>query len=583
MKIYDFFGHGARIGESRKFDLFVVIIFASFSAALGLLLLLTPLPRIVPSSDIGALFTKVVAESEPQRFAEDYVYSDHNIAKIYVSLAVPLVQYLSKLAPDIGTAWLWLQGPIVFLMLFGFYLLARQLRLPPYLAFVGGFACSMPIVTLEGDFWGFYQVPYPRVMFGALVPWLLLLFFRAPINRLKPFLLMAVMGVASYVHLPSGPTLAFGILLACFSCRPDSVNRNQWFIVLFFAGLLYLLFMSPFALLYMSTYPGGEKLSSQNVYVADFPESYHNALLAFRSFLFPLGVGYELLFHSLLISLAYIGGVGCLLGFAFRGAGDDGENLRRKDAQSLLLALLGIFIASVLICLIDQTLATILNRSPLQLELIRGQRLMAPLLILGLFAGLAYVAGSSRLRYSLCSALAGLAVVAHLVSPLGSVSLPLRRLLLTGSAVSAEEREAGEVVRVLAAEPPGTQILPLNVRDDVETAIRYYARQPLVYMHKDGNFLGYSNSKVFFDWQRRRAAIEAFLSSGQDDTSLRSLFEVVSVITRPRVVVVERCPPHAAFCRDITKQDLVIAESARLIFDGKTYKVYQLGAVTVLQ
>lgn len=155
--------------------------------------------------------------------------------------------------------------------------------------------------------------------------------------------------------------------------------------------------------------------------------------------------------------------------------------------------------------------------------------------------------------------------------------MQLRYLLLTGDPASARDKEAAKVIRLIREEPTGSQVLTLNVASDVETAVRYYAHKPLIYSEKDRNFIGYSNSQIFFEWLRRRAIIAQFLAPQQNSNDIDLQLRKMLVDFAPSLILIERCwPLFARPCSDVTGVTSVISMSEVPLFDGEIYSLYRV-------
>ncbi len=158
------------------------------------------------------------------------------------------VRLLENMVGDFGTATVVLLVPVVFLQLWGFFLVGRVLFGEDRWALALTFL-QLPLVWIRypvGTHWGIYEDPWARHLYQAVLPFLLwaaLKFVDRP--AMWPWVLLAN-GVALYFHWRNG----FGWMLALgggfLAVLPKVVpERRRWWWVLAGMGLAAILFLLP--------------------------------------------------------------------------------------------------------------------------------------------------------------------------------------------------------------------------------------------------------------------------------------------------------------------------------------------------
>ncbi|HEY2210456.1 MAG TPA: hypothetical protein VGH62_02330, partial [Bradyrhizobium sp.] len=274
-----------------------------------------------------------------------------------------------------------------------------------------------------------------------------------------------------------------------------------WLRIAFLAvgAVVFGLIAIPFAIPFLSSFSGGEAVAgtaNPELYARAMEEFrravgpvYYNALLAFRTFIVGTGrIGWP---------VWLIGVVGLTLVPVF-------NPVRRTLCLFLSLFLAGCLIASVGICVVDQAIASMLHRTPFQLDLIRGLRLTIVPLLIGFVLCLAEMqrALEKNPRYRIAArALAGSAVL--IVAGWWTVH-PNRISDAIGLASLAnnfrhQNPDETKMMGYLREKPVDGTILPI-VPAALGLAVRYAALQPVAFIHNDVNALFYSGSAKRLLW-----------------------------------------------------------------------------------
>ena len=158
------------------------------------------------------------------------------------------VRLLENVVGDFGTATVVLLVPVVFLQLWGFFLVGRVLFGEDKWALALTFL-QLPLVWIRypvGTHWGIYEDPWARHLYQAVLPFLLwaaLKFVDRP--SMWPWVLLAN-GVALYFHWRNGfgwmLALGSGFLAVLPKVMPE---RRRWWRVLAGMGLAAVLLLLP--------------------------------------------------------------------------------------------------------------------------------------------------------------------------------------------------------------------------------------------------------------------------------------------------------------------------------------------------
>ncbi|MDC0033842.1 hypothetical protein OAJ57_04695 [Alphaproteobacteria bacterium] len=449
-----------------------------------------PFPLL--GSDSSNIASFAAAWEYPERFATDPTLGRIEVYGQYATIHIPLLIGLSKLFGDYGTATMMLLIPALFLQGIGFHLLGLTLfkdRLAASLLAL----LSFGTVSLTLDYYGTYIEPQPRLLFLALLPFALLLLFRTAERPKQWPGVFAVFGLLMYVHPVSAPTIALASWLAAWIIHPLGLPfwyRFKWMLA---AGLTFLIAVSPFMFIYLSTraYGGVDDyalLSELNHKI--FGAEYND----YRSYISTMLTRWE---TRLLLPLW--GSAGFLAVWIL-------APWARRRCLFFVAWGVAIVAGSAGITALEQWISRATQTMPVEIDLIRNLRYIClPLILFGVWG--------SRLATRRLHA-GGFGIVAAIVICIAWLSLnrpgsiPFRATIaclaqgqfLCKPVQWEKDITALDVLRDL---PPGTKFLPFiePARVRFSLAIRYYALKPLVWTNKDGgSVLGYTKFDELKNW-----------------------------------------------------------------------------------
>ncbi|CDP50635.1 hypothetical protein [Devosia sp. DBB001] len=478
-------------------SLFPFVVFLAI-AAIWTSLTLSGAPQIVPTADGGNVASIVAAQLYPDRFVDDPVFSNPQNFHFYQTLMIPAVAVLTRVTGDIGTAFMLMGLPLLFVQMVGFYLLGRTLfggRLWPLVLAV---TSVPPVYVFAGELWGMLSSPLTRSAFAAIFPFLML----AALRIRKSWHIAGVMllcGVSIYIHPVSAPSVALGILAMMTVAKPLEVGWPEhlaWAVV---GGLLFVACAIPFALGFVGTFAQSQSGEVARVLTetlrANVGGQYYSAVLAVEQFVVTVFLSAPV--WILLVWVAALSAPFVLL-----------ARFHEKRVLLLLAFGVGLAIGSVGVSLLDQGVALLRGSHPIQIDLIRNIRFFVPLLLILLVWMLARWSELPSIRRA--SLLLGslLACVWWLAYPNPIVG----QNALSRPVVSVAEKQ---LLQHLAVLPAGSRVLPLphlSSSEDVSLlalAVRYEALQPTAFLYKDMNFLSYSGSDSIAQWYGTAEALRA--------------------------------------------------------------------------
>jgi hypothetical protein len=168
-------------------------------------------------SDAANIASFAAANAHPENFLRDPFLSDPVNYNGYFVFHVPLIQGLGNLFNDYSAAFTVLLFPTILLQLFGYYFLGKTLFKNQLLGFLLSlttlFTVSIPYFSNE--FFGLYGDVVPRVLFQAVLPYVLILLISIASKPDRWWLGSIVFILLFYIHPVSGPNwlMAFFISL----------------------------------------------------------------------------------------------------------------------------------------------------------------------------------------------------------------------------------------------------------------------------------------------------------------------------------------------------------------------------------
>ncbi|MDW6020952.1 hypothetical protein SAZ10_04165 [Mesorhizobium sp. BAC0120] len=523
---------------SRADTLPLTLLGAVASFEVLLLLAANSSPTIIQNTDAGTISGWVAGELHPDRLASDFVVSDPSTSRFYISAFVPVVKSLASYTDDIGLAYLFMYIPIVLIELFGYYLLGLRITGNRLWSSVLALMTIVPVWNLgRSDLFGLYWIPLVRNAYDGLLPFLIIAFLSFGARLAALPVLFALCGLTIYVHPVSAPVGAAGLWLGSFALAGPRTSFGRNFAVLIAAGLVFVLMATPFAISFFSSFSGGEVVNSPNVTelqadaLKDFQKSLapgqYDAWLAVREFLGDTGVTAWPIWVTGLAGLIFVPFV---------------QSKFRRTCHFFLLFLLGCLGASVGLSWVDQAIAHWLGRTPFQLDLIRGMRLIVMPVLVGFVLLLTLV----ETRFFAAGRLAPL-----------RPAIPAAAILLVAywwglfpnwisdrigissitNDVKSQDPDASALISYLRGRPSNGTVLPIG-RQVVGQAVRYAGLQPLAFLKIDANSLFYSGSDKWIKWAElnklNRAMLDPNNRNGADS------FDLLAARSGARYVVLEK-------------------------------------------
>lgn len=467
--------------------------------------------HLLSSSDAANIASFSAALDHPGSFANDSLLNNPANFSFYSTLHVPLIRALAKWFGNYSTPFAFLIFPVTLLHLIGYYWLGREVLKDRWFALIFSLMVLIPVQLNLSEIWGLWQDVIPRFLFQSLLPFELAAVMRWGKKPKSWPWLMAAMGLLIYIHPVSLPAWALAVILSLWIMAP-AMPKKQKLLHLVLAGLLFLVVVLPFAFNYLSTTTFGSRGSIPYAELMDILRKrlitgFLDLNIAFKDFIKIAVISDWLMI--LLWAFVFIGG---LVFFFFF--------IRQKKDKTTLLVLgsmwFSIFFVSVVLPLLDHSLAARLQRLPYEFDLVRNLRFSIPLLLLSALYLLIQIQVESKRRWgksrsnviSFTFALAGLLfltgwAVRNILSNEPAFA-QTARCWSSGQWVCPFPQEANIVRQIDLLEkikeltPTGAKFLA--AADTSELMIRYFSLRPLIYSYKDGGSFIYANLNSLRLW-----------------------------------------------------------------------------------
>jgi hypothetical protein len=498
-----------------------------------LVLVWEPAPLILDNGDAGNVASIVTGWLDRTRFVNDPVFANSGASRFYMTLAVPLTMFLTKVTHDVGQAYVLLILPLLWFQSLGFYRLGMTLFADRFWSTLLGMLSVPPVYVFSGELWGMLNVPLTRGLFAAAFPWLLMMLVRWRGTLRESILAMVVCGLSLYLHPVSAPSIALAIWVAMFLSKPVGTGWATHTSRLFVAGMVFILICLPFLITFASGFPSSASIGDNEasglagrLLAENVGPQYYDVRVAIGQLIEGGGSG---LSWGWTASVWFAG----LIGFL---AIDRIWPAYREDSKRLRIFCLVLLIASAGLCSIDQTIAHLAGRRPYQVDLIRNIRYLLPCMMLFAFWLLAAV---SRKFFSFPLVRPLLLTIGVVITVSWWIRFPTPLVRAAEAALEGDApdhkaiKQNREIIRRLAQLPPSSTILPIfpisaeGPGQLVGLAIRYGAFQPVAYLPKDLNFLAYSGSsqlRGWFDATNQLKAIVGITDVAQAHDALRAFY-----------------------------------------------------------
>lgn len=312
------------------------------------------------TGDVRMIDSFAAGLDRPEVFENDPILSDHRHFDWYTPLHVSIVRAFGWAGTHYSTSQAGFSFVIALAGLFGY----RRLFATITGSTTFGFVCALTLWFLHqtlplAETWG-NDVVVPRTVFGALLPWAVLLALRVFPSPRHWWLATAASGLLFYVHPVSAPFLTGAIVAGFFLASGEPWRHRSVHAAV--AVLAVLVVMLPYAAQYVGKYRqtvvGDTQLMEKSIQYAR--ERFAPGFLDYQAFLANL-------YHLVAEHPHYWPGLAAvvvLLAF-----------FRRDNDVRLFFGMLAGFAAVVFfIPWVDLTVANRLNRLPFQYDLMRGIR-----------------------------------------------------------------------------------------------------------------------------------------------------------------------------------------------------------------
>jgi hypothetical protein len=488
--------------QKTLLDLAVIVFFIVFSVMYyyGTMESLEKLGRFSLGGDGGRIAGFAAALDDNVRFAGDGILADTNDFGFYTTIHIPLIQFINQYTNSYSEAFMFLLGPHVFLHLAGFYLLGVLLLKSRMLGILLSLLCFINISTEFSTYWGISHVTLPRVSFSAVAGfYIAAAFYWRKEYRVWPWL-MGATGLLMYIHPVSAPTFALALWFGFWGYRiPDWSLRNRT-LYLIFSGACFLAVALPFIFNYMSLH---EVNTSTNVGYINMIRSkiIVGDIIDYLQALYTLLV--RLLVEIPLIPMAILGA--WLIFYK-------GRQEERSIAKLFGLWMAGVVASSVVVHSISIESAKLFDVTPVQVELVRGIRLLIPFLICFiLWSSICFLSSFrafSKYWPKLRGILGSISIVMLVWILRWSDFLPVLLntetilLKVTGQPekIIPTHPRAEFIAAIPVHTPPKSIIFLYSITSSVEQAVRHTALRPVSYSRGDATVLYYGNQEKLIRW-----------------------------------------------------------------------------------
>jgi hypothetical protein len=202
------------------------------------------------NGDAGALLSYATATNSPNNFLGDQSLDLTEHVVSYPGFYLPFIRSLGAIVGDYGLAFLILQPICIFLQLFSFYLLGKELFKNRFWAIILSLTTAIYISYGYFDFWGLSYDPLPRFVFQSIMPFLLLLFLKWTDKPKRWTILMVLTSLLFFVHVISAPCIAFMLWLGFFLYLPKIWSLSRKILFQLINGLFFII---PFIIFSLSS------------------------------------------------------------------------------------------------------------------------------------------------------------------------------------------------------------------------------------------------------------------------------------------------------------------------------------------
>lgn len=485
--------HGGFPG-TNLFNGVLLAAFLSFSLLFFIARLQGNHPYYSLSGDAANICSFAAAMKYPQNFEKDLLVSQSRSFEFYATMHIPLLQWLENITGSYGLAFGALLIPTIVTHLLGYYILGCILLKSRYWGLLLSLMTAMPVLLGFGEFWGIYQDALPRVMFQALLPYILTLLLRWQNKPARWLWVMGLTGLMMYVHPVSTPAWAAAIWVSLWLIQPKEWSIRKRLIFMFGAGFAFLLPAIPFAFNYLDSHTAAR---TENQQLA------HYVLENFMfGDVFTVRSPTKELFYFFLSYGIYPLALLCVLVIWLQKG-------QRHTLYLTLTWIIGVMATCIAVTWLERRIEQALGILPVQIELLRGLRYGLPFMQLFILWSLRVLSTSFKSRPAgfywqpLASVIVGAWIILHPVSPPISTAIDC---IKTGKLVCQTSGDYGEAIGYLHQHtPPDSAVFCLRNANgsfsDVSChEVRYLALRSLIYTFKDRGVLTYNNHAKLSTW-----------------------------------------------------------------------------------
>jgi len=474
----------------NRWDLVVLLAIACYALAfqLGRWQGFSPFTHL--AGDAGNIASYAAALDRPELFTRDSSLGDPRQLRFYGAVHVRLLRHLQPYFGDYGSAYLWLLGLHVFLLGASSYLFGRLLFRSRFWAALLAAVLLMPVMVGLGTYWGTFRDAQPRFSYAAVLPllWSAALAWHGK-PRLWP-LLLGIAGALVFIHPVSAPSWGAAFLLGLCLNLVDEPRRRYHLAMLIASIAVFAVAVAPFATLYLSARGDSPELEF-DVWKRVISPTYRDALHGFEHVVVRLWDRYPALLPWGIAAALFQVGWG---------------RFRRDAARIVVLWTLAIVAVSVGIPWLEQSRAELTGAVPMQVDLIRGLRFLAPLLLL--FCVWSLVELDHRLRRATGNAwerlprLAGAILAAAWIYQ-QTPRTPKNWLAAFREIQPVPHAQRSEALERIASLPRDATLVTSSIF--LSAPVRYYALHPLAHSRLDLGVFLYARHDSLPQWQSAKA------------------------------------------------------------------------------
>lgn len=509
----------------------VLLVLAVLTLACGLFWYTRVYNRASLHSDMEQYAAIAEAIAHPAEFESDYAYQFSNRMHAVPWTSRAMLSSAKAVTENYADAARFWPLPMAIVFVVGLWLLVFRLSRSIVLStIIAGALTFVPLpvrshLAQYEDIWtvlgrGAFLA---RNIFACVTPWLLLLTFWTVAKPSRWPLGLGINAAAvTYLH-PVSAMAWYGAMFVvhAFATSPDRVPllvRLKWLGVGVAATSVV---VAPFALVWKystsTTFGASQEALQQRLQemAAYFGPEYLDPLRLFMSFLDGWFRPEAAFFWLPLVAV-----LGCAIVCR--------REIEWSRPRTVLLFVLGVFLGGLLIPLLLHWGALAIGRVPLQIDAVRGIRVLVLAPYVGMAALVTSLAGSRRrvviAAFAVAVCVGALPVASEIVGrPQNSTQM--------GSTTPAS------IAAMLESEParPTTGVLNAIAHHSERNSqfigpqwVRYQARRPLAFLWKDGNIFFYFAGECLQDWLRRRDVFIRAQEGGLRD-SLRTIHNELGV------------------------------------------------------